>query len=68
LIRYLILKVDGKFAVQQENAGVASFRDTENDAIAAARKMLDEKGVRGIEYNIRREDGTLVVWRENLVK
>jgi hypothetical protein len=63
LIRYIVSNVDGKYAVHKEHSGVASYCESEEIALALARKLANEQGT-GREHIEHLESGAIAVWRE----
>jgi hypothetical protein len=63
LVRYIVRNIDGKYAVHKEHSEVASFCESEEVALALARKLANEQGT-GRERIEHLESGAIAIWRE----
>jgi hypothetical protein len=66
LVRFIVRKIDGKYAVHKENSGVASFCDSQEEALSLARKLASESGP-GYEHVQHLDDGSIAIWRDMTV-
>lgn len=68
MVRYIVRSIDGRYAVQKEHSGIDSMCDSQAEAIALARKLLSEAGLKGEEHIDQLQSGTFALWRAEEIR